>query len=148
VVRGHAPTRQNCDKTAAASLRGFAAAFDAVSTPRAQAALVTGLLACARRLTMPTRAACGRWPSFRHRVHVMLALGHARLLDYRDADYAAATSSACRVLAAERADPAGTKPRHHARDGALAGAVDDLRRHRARGRTQEPASRTRACMPR
>ena len=74
------------------------------------------------------------------------------LLDYQDAAYADALRRAPAAGAGRRArrrPGRRARLRHHPRDGALARAVDGLRRHRARGRTQEPRQRARsACTAR
>ncbi|MEJ8850348.1 indolepyruvate oxidoreductase subunit beta family protein [Variovorax rhizosphaerae] len=134
VVRGHASDpRAQVDKATAASLRGFARAFDAVSTPRAQAALVTRLLATPEPDALaPTPLPDDLALAFPQPVHAMLALGHARVLDYQGADYAALYIERLqRVLATEQAaDPAGTNAfaitREIARWLALWMAFDDI----------------------
>lgn len=134
VVRGgdiRAP--EKLGKMAAASLRGFAAAFDAVNTPREQAAMVSRLLDTPRgegalAQTLPSAVAA----QFPTPVHDLLALGHARVLDYQDAGYAARyVERLARVLAAERAaDPAAAHgfatTREMARWLALWMAFDDI----------------------
>jgi indolepyruvate ferredoxin oxidoreductase beta subunit len=135
VVRGgdtSAPDKLG--KMAAASLRGFAAAFDAVSAPRAQAAFVSSVLAGDTNdapppaSTLPADLA-RRFPPA---VHDMLTLGHARVLDYQDSAYAALYAQRLgRVLDAERAaDPAGAHgfaiTREAARWLALWMAFDDI----------------------
>ncbi len=111
VVRGgDTSAPENSNKMAAASLRGFAKAFDIVGTPRAQAALVTQLLSSQGDETPMQPALAGEVArTFPPPVHDMLALGHARLVDYQDAAYAALYLDRLQqVLAAERAsDPAG-----------------------------------------
>ncbi len=134
VVRGGdtgAPEKLN--KMAAASLRGFAKAFDIVGTPRAQAALVTQLLSSQGDETPMQPALAGEVArAFPPPVHDMLALGHARLVDYQDAAYAALYLDRLQqVLAAERAsDPAGANAfavtREMARWLALWMAFDDI----------------------
>ena len=135
VVRGgdtSAPEKLN--KMAAASLRGFAAAFDAVSAPRAQAAFVSSVMAGDTADAPPPARAlpddvARRFPPA---VHDMLALGHARVLDYQDAAYAKLYAARlARVLDAERAaDPAGAQgfavTREAARWLALWMAFDDI----------------------
>ena len=122
-------------KMAAASLRGFAAAFEAVRAPRAQAAFVQGVLASDdTRDAPPTPQAlpddvARRFPPA---VHDMLALGHARVRDYQDGAYAALYAERlARVLEAERAaDPSGAQgfavTREMARWLALWMAFDDI----------------------
>jgi indolepyruvate ferredoxin oxidoreductase beta subunit len=135
VVRGgdtSAPDKLS--KMAAASLRGFAAAFDAVSAPRAQAAFVSNVLAGDTHDAPPPASAlpadlARRFPPA---VHDMLTLGHARVLDYQDAGYATLYADRlARVLDAERAaDPAGAHgfaiTREMARWLALWMAFDDI----------------------
>jgi len=135
VVRGgdtSAPEKLN--KMAAASLRGFAAAFDAVSAPRTQAAFVNSVMAGDTADAPPPARAlpdelARRFPPA---VHDMLALGHARVLDYQDAAYAALYADRlAKVLDAERtADPAGAHgfalTREAARWLALWMAFDDI----------------------
>jgi indolepyruvate ferredoxin oxidoreductase beta subunit len=134
VVRGgDTSAPEKVSKMAAASLRGFAKAFDAVNTPRVQAALVTSLLAsqgqeAPAQRPLPAELAAAFPPP----VHDMLALGHARVLDYQDAGYATLYASRLRqVLAAERAsDPAAANgfavTREMARWLALWMAFDDI----------------------
>ncbi|MDP9989944.1 indolepyruvate ferredoxin oxidoreductase beta subunit [Variovorax boronicumulans] len=135
VVRGgdtSAPEKLN--KMAAASLRGFAAAFDAVSAPRTQSAFVNSVMAGDTADAPPPARAlpdelARRFPPA---VHDMLALGHARVLDYQDAAYAALYADRLgKVLDAERtADPAGAHgfalTREAARWLALWMAFDDI----------------------
>ena len=135
VVRGgdsSAPEKLN--KMAAASLRGFAAAFEAVSAPRAQAAFVSSVMAGdTREAPPPARALSSELAQrFPPAVHDMLALGHARVLDYQDAAYAELYAARlAKVLDAERAaDPAGAQgfavTRETARWLALWMAFDDI----------------------
>ncbi|WP_093016299.1 indolepyruvate oxidoreductase subunit beta family protein [Variovorax sp. OV700] len=135
VVRGgdnSAPEKLN--KMAAASLRGFAAAFDAVSAPRAQAAFVSSVMAGdTHDAPPPARALSSELAQrFPPAVHDMLALGHARVLDYQDAAYAELYAARlAKVLEAERAaDPAGAQgfavTRETARWLALWMAFDDI----------------------
>lgn len=134
VVRGgdtSAPDKVS--KAAAASLSGFSKAFEAVSIPRRQAAMVTSLLATdaseAAAPELPPLAVAHLFPP---PVHDMLALGHARVLDYQDADYAMLyVERLQKVLEAERAvDPAGAEgfaiTREMARWLALWMAFDDI----------------------
>ncbi|MFH0129990.1 indolepyruvate oxidoreductase subunit beta family protein [Variovorax sp. VaC1] len=135
VVRGgDASAPEKLSKMAAASLRGFAAALDAVSAPRAQAAFVNSMMANDTADAPPPPRAlpdelARRFPPA---VHDMLALGHARVLDYQDAGYAALYAQRLgRVLDAERgADPAGAQgfaiTREAARWLALWMAFDDI----------------------
>jgi indolepyruvate ferredoxin oxidoreductase beta subunit len=96
-------------KSAAASLRGFQLGFEAVAGVRAQAAMVTDLLLNSEQTTdtgkgLPTDLA----QAFPPAVHDMLALGHARMLQYQGAAYARLyVQRLQQVLIAERqADPA------------------------------------------
>ena len=135
VVRGgDTSAPEKLSKMAAASLRGFAAAFDAVSAPRAQAAFVSSVLAGDTNDAPPPASAlpaelARRFPPA---VHDMLSLGHARVLDYQDAAYAALYAERLgRVLDTERAaDPAGAQgfaiTREAARWLALWMAFDDI----------------------
>lgn len=91
-----------------ASLRGFAAAFDAATARRAQQARAEAL---ARAVvpgapTLPPELAA-RLPAA---LHERVALGHARLVDYQDGAYARGYVERLeRVLAAERTrDPEAT----------------------------------------
>ena len=132
-VRGGDGGSDKPGKMAAASLRGFAAAFDAVNAPREQAAMVTRLLDSAsgeRALPTPLPpAVAARFPA---PMHDLLALGHARVLDYQDAAYATLyVERLAQVLAAERAaDPAAahgySTTREMARWLALWMAFDDI----------------------
>jgi indolepyruvate ferredoxin oxidoreductase beta subunit len=132
VVRG-GDGSEKPSRMAAASLRGFAAAFDAVNVPREQAAMVARLLDTAGgEHALPTPlppAVAARFPA---PMHDLLALGHARVLDYQDARYAALyVERLARVLAAERAaDPAAahgfSATREMARWLALWMAFDDI----------------------
>ena len=105
----------------AASLAGFARGFDAVAGARERAAFVQQVVAgdgAAPRVTasaaQPATTAAPALPHdaaarFPAEVLPMLALGHARMLDYQDPAYAALyLQRMARVLDAEReADPAG-----------------------------------------
>ncbi|MDB5947187.1 MAG: putative indolepyruvate oxidoreductase subunit, partial [Ramlibacter sp.] len=91
VVRGGDTTApEKVSKMAQASLRGFARGFELVSQPRAQAAMVAGLLATedneapSQTAALPAEVAA----KFPHQVHAMLTLGHARMLDYQGPAYA------------------------------------------------------------
>lgn len=98
--------------SAQASLRGFARAFDIVSGARAQSSLVQTLLATDDHDTASARV----WPDDPALAHVplpareMVALGHARLVDYQGPAYAALyLQRLTQVLEAERAaDPAAS----------------------------------------
>ncbi len=113
IVRGGDTTApEKVSKMAAASLRGFARAYEMVSQPRAQAALVAGLLAgdeddVRAPGALPADVA-GKFPQ---QVHAMLTLGHARMLDYQGPAYARLYVQRLeQVLAAERAaDPSGAR---------------------------------------
>jgi indolepyruvate ferredoxin oxidoreductase beta subunit len=135
VVRGgDTSAPEKLGKMAAASLRGFAAAFDAVSAPRTQAAFVNSVMAGDTSDAPPPPRAlpddlARRFPPA---VHDMLTLGHARVLDYQDAAYATLYADRLgQVLDAERAaDPAGAHgfaiTREAARWLALWMAFDDI----------------------
>lgn len=138
----------------AASLRGFAKAFEIVNTPSAipnaihplahqhantdsaspaQVAMVTGLLQDAELLT-PTNQGLSRDLAlqFPPPVHEMLALGHARMLEYQGAAYAQLYVDRLKqVLQAEQAaDPQNAShfatTREMARWLALWMAFDDI----------------------
>jgi len=111
-----------------ASLRGFARGFEWVGAPRAQAAMVKDLLAGGPRAA-DTHPEFAEFPSA---VHDMLALGHARMLEYQGPAYARLYLARLRqVLDAERAaDPGGlhqfATTREMARWLALWMAFDDI----------------------
>jgi indolepyruvate ferredoxin oxidoreductase beta subunit len=118
---------------AEASLRGFARAFDLVGAARSQTAMVERLLSDREQAPTVARDLPGAWADgFPAAVHDMLALGHARLLDYQGPAYAALyLQRLARVLAAERAaDPVDERnfavTREMARWLALWMAFDDI----------------------
>ena len=120
-------------KGAQASLHGFAQAFERVGTQRAQTALVTSLLSEKELLApVPKGLEADLASLFPPAVHDMLALGHARMLDYQDRAYADLYVQRLRqVLAAEvQADPAAVQgyatTREMARWLALWMAFDDI----------------------
>ncbi len=95
--------------SAKASLRGFALAFDAVQAQRAQAAYVEQVLAPEPSPAAPALpAALAR--EFPIEVHPLMALGHARVCEYQNADYGTHYAARLRrVLEAEkRTDPEGS----------------------------------------
>lgn len=114
--------------SAQASLRGFARGFALVSEPRAQAQRVKDLLDGAP----PALNAAASFARFPQAVHDMLALGHARMLEYQGPAYADLYLERLQqVLAAERsADPAAlhqfATTREMARWLALWMAFDDI----------------------
>jgi len=104
--------------SAQASLRGFARAFDIVSGAQAQSSLVRALLdddladaPVASAAMQPAQAGTQALAAFPLPVREMMALGHARLLDYQGPDYAALyVQRLTRVLEAERAaDPSAAQ---------------------------------------
>ena len=120
----------------AASLRGFDAAFDALTALRAERVAVgeavnaaTAATTAPAPLAVATPPGLQAWPTA---THEMVALGHARVLEYQDARYADLyRERLLRVLAAERAgDPdavAGfATTRETARHLALWMAFDDI----------------------
>jgi indolepyruvate ferredoxin oxidoreductase beta subunit len=120
-------------KAAAASLRGFNKALEIVSSARAQAALVAGIMTADEPSATPATALPATVAAlFPPAVHDMLSLGHARMLDYQDAAYAALyVRRLQQVLQAERAaDPAASNAfattREMARWLALWMAFDDI----------------------
>jgi indolepyruvate ferredoxin oxidoreductase beta subunit len=117
-----------------ASLRGFDAAFDALSVLRDERAVIAEAVAAAS--TAPTRAADVAPPPWLSglpaEAREIAALGHARVLEYQDARYAALyVERLQRVLAAEQAgDPGAANrfatTRETARHLALWMAFDDI----------------------
>ena len=122
---------------AAASRRGFALAYERVTESRAQAAYVERVVAgdpptattrASRTPALPADVAA----AFAAAVHPMLALGHARVREYQDDDYAALyLHRLARVRDAERASDrtaaqGWTTTRETARWLALWMAFDDL----------------------
>lgn len=132
-----AVVREGGGKAAEASLLGFARAWEIVSAPKQQAALVNAILNEEARHAGLDPASIGArhhglTASFPAQVQEMFTLGYARLLDYQDADYAELYAKRLKlVLDAERsADPAGTNgfstTREMARWLALWMAFDDI----------------------
>jgi indolepyruvate ferredoxin oxidoreductase beta subunit len=117
-------------KGVAPSLRGFDAGCDAVRELRAERAAVQAAIASVQAPATPAPPAS--YADFPPATHDILALGHARMLDYQDAAYADLYAQRLmRVLAAERAgDPAGKNgfaaTRETARWLALWMAFDDI----------------------
>ncbi len=123
--------------SAQASLRGFALGFDAVQAQRTQARYVeqvlgagtAGSTAPAARAPVLPAAVAALFPGV---LHELIALAHARLVDYQDAAYAQRyVERLQQVLAAERAgDPQGVRgwavTREMARWLALWMAFDDI----------------------
>jgi len=115
-----------------ASLRGFALGFDAVRRNVQQQQALAALLAPSKLAAAPPALSEALRARFPPAVHEMLALGHARLLDYQDPAYAARyVERLARVLAAEQAaDPGATHgyevTREMARWLALWMAFDDI----------------------
>ncbi len=95
---------------AAASLRGFSLGFDAVSQQRSQIRLIEETLLNTELVKPIARGLEADLASyFPPSVHDLLALGHARMVEYQGVDYASRYIDRLKlVLAAERlADPAG-----------------------------------------
>ena len=95
---------------AEASLKGFARGFELVNSQQAQLAYVTGLLSDSEQAAPAAQALpADLAQKFPPAVHPLLALGHARVLDYQGPAYAELyVQRLQRVLQAERAaDPAG-----------------------------------------
>lgn len=97
---------------APASLRGFAMGFEAVTGQRTQIRQIEELLSDSEQTTDASQGLTADLTAdFPAVVHDMLALGHARMLDYQGADYAERyVARLKRVLTAERQiDPSGAK---------------------------------------
>lgn len=119
-------TIRESDKGVAASLRGFAAAYDKVAALRAEREVVGAAVAAttAELAQSASRAAAGaaeadtdpEITAFPADVRALVALGHARLVDYQDRRYAALYLARLRkVLAAEEAgDPRAAPAQTHA----------------------------------
>jgi indolepyruvate ferredoxin oxidoreductase beta subunit len=128
-------TREACEQTirrsgkgVEASLRGFAAACEAVSHAARPSAATGAAARAADSGVLPTQIA----KSFPAATHDLLGAGYARMLEYQDAAYAQLyIGRLARVLAAERAaDPQAehgwTTTRETARYLALWMAFDDI----------------------
>ena len=118
---------------AQASLRGFSLGFDAVGQQRAQLKLIEDSLLHSEHTTHTERGLpADLTASFPRSTHSMLALGHARMLEYQGNAYATLyVDRLKRVLAAEhQIDPAGANDfattREMARWLALWMAFDDI----------------------
>lgn len=115
-----------------ASLRGFARGFELVQGQQAQASVVQQLLADGEPAPATPALPAAVAQAFPPALHDMLALGHARLLEYQGAAYAQRyVDRLQQVLQAERAsDPAGAHgfavTREMARWLALWMAFDDI----------------------
>ncbi|WP_399697395.1 indolepyruvate oxidoreductase subunit beta family protein [Xenophilus sp.] len=148
-IRGPAATP---GAAAAASLRGFAAAFEAVRAPHAQAAYVQQLLSPA----LPADAAppaldAALAQRFPPAVHELLRLGHERVRDYQDEAYARLYADRlARVLQAEQAADPGAQQGGHATTREMARwlalwmAFDDIVRVAALKASASRAGRVRA----
>ncbi len=123
--------------SAQASLRGFALGFDAVQAQRTQAQFIEQVLAPQATPPVAPAAAAPALPAdvaalFPGVLHEIIALGHARLVEYQNSAYAQRyVERLQQVLAAERtSDPQGTRgwavTREMARWLALWMAFDDI----------------------
>jgi indolepyruvate ferredoxin oxidoreductase, beta subunit len=110
-------TIRGSDKGVAASLRGFAAAFDVVAGLRAeQRAVAAAVAAATAEITSGDATEANVDPAlaaFPADVRGLVALGHARLVDYQDRRYAALYLERLgRVSAAEQAGDPGAANGH------------------------------------
>lgn len=128
---------KNSGGSAQASLRGFALGFEAVHAQRTQAQFIEQVLSPQAATPVAPAAEVPALPAavaalFPGVLHEILALGHARLVEYQNAAYAQRYIERLQqVLAAERAsDPQGTHgwavTREMARWLALWMAFDDI----------------------
>ena len=140
---------------AEASLRGFALALERVARRgrrrlRRAACWHGDAVQSRARWRRAAAVARRRGRRFPPAAHPMLALGHARVLEYQDDALRGALRERLGVCSRPSARPIRVAAgiRDHARDRALAGAVDGVRRHRARGDLKCRASAGRACAAR
>jgi indolepyruvate ferredoxin oxidoreductase beta subunit len=102
-------TIRRSGKGVEASLRGFAAACDAVAQRRAQTAPVRALVDAALQRALPAGTTAAALPAavsgaFPAALHERVGLGHARVVEYQDAAYGQLyLDRLLRLLAAERA---------------------------------------------
>ncbi len=120
-------------KGAEASLRGFDRAFAQVNTQQAQVDLVSSLLSTEEHSASVSKGLDADLARiFPAPVHAMLALGHARMVEYQDCDYADLYVQRLQqvLLAEQLADPSATQgyatTREMARWLALWMAFDDI----------------------
>jgi indolepyruvate ferredoxin oxidoreductase beta subunit len=120
-------------KGVAASLRGFDAAFDALTALRSERTAVIAAVNAVAAPPVPAATTVPPWlQAFPAATHEMLSLGDARVAEYQDARYAALYRTRMqRVLVAERAgDPTASNgfatTRETARHLALWMAFDDI----------------------